>query len=37
MEDSKNRFVIYRDSGSENVHVIYRREDGAYALIEANS
>jgi putative sigma-54 modulation protein len=37
MEDSKNRFVIYRDSSSENIHVIYRREDGAYALIEANS
>ncbi len=37
MEESKNRFVIYRDSSSENIHVIYRRDDGAYALIEANS
>ena len=37
MEDSKNRFVIYRDSSSENIHIIYRRDDGAYALIEANS
>jgi putative sigma-54 modulation protein len=37
MEDSRNRFVIYRDAISENIHVIYRREDGAYALIEANS
>jgi len=37
IEGSKNRFVIYRDSSSENISVIYRREDGAYALIEANS
>lgn len=37
IEGSKNRFIIYRDSGSENIHVIYRRDDGAYALIEANS
>jgi putative sigma-54 modulation protein len=37
IEGSKNRFVIYRDSSSENISVIYRRDDGAYALIEANS
>ena len=37
MEESRNRFVIYRDSQSENIHVIYRRDDGHYALIEANS
>ncbi|HOD34625.1 MAG TPA: ribosome-associated translation inhibitor RaiA [Syntrophales bacterium] len=37
IEGSKNRFIIYRDAGSENIHVIYRRDDGDYALIEANS
>lgn len=37
MESSRNRFVIYRDSNSENISVIYRRDDGNYALIEANS
>ena len=37
IEGSKNRFVIYRDASSENISVIYRRDDGAYALIEANS
>lgn len=34
METTKNRFVIYRDSSTENVHVIYRREDGKFALME---
>jgi putative sigma-54 modulation protein len=34
IETSKNRFVIYRDSLSENVNVIYRREDGKFALME---
>jgi putative sigma-54 modulation protein len=34
METTKNRFVIYRDSSTEQVHVIYRREDGKYALLE---
>jgi putative sigma-54 modulation protein len=37
MEDSKNRFVMYRDLSSERVNVIYRRDDGNYVLIEANS
>ncbi len=37
IEDSKNRFVIYRDSSSERVNVLYRRDDGNYVLIEANS
>lgn len=37
MEDSRNRFVVYRDSSSERVNVIYRRDDGNYVLIEANS
>jgi putative sigma-54 modulation protein len=34
METTKNRFVIYRDSSSEHVHVIYRREDGKFTLLE---
>ena len=37
MDESKNRFVVYRDSSSENVSVIYRRDDGRYLLIETNS
>ena len=37
MEGSRNRFVIYRDALSENISVIYRREDGNFALLEANS
>ncbi|MBN2254390.1 MAG: ribosome-associated translation inhibitor RaiA [Deltaproteobacteria bacterium] len=37
IEDSKNRFVMYRDLSSERVNVIYRRDDGNYVLIEANS
>lgn len=37
IESSKNRFVIYRDSSTENVSVIYLRDDGKYGLIETNS
>ena len=37
MEGSRNRFVIYRDANSENISVIYRRDDGNFALLEANS
>jgi len=36
METSKNRFVIYRDASTENVSVIYRRDDGALALLEVS-
>ena len=36
METSKNRFVIYRDALSENVCIIYRREDGKFALTEVS-
>lgn len=32
METTKNRFVIYRDSSTENINVIFRREDGKFAL-----
>ena len=37
IEGTKDRFIIYRDSSSENVSLVYRREDGQYALIETNS
>ncbi|MDD5170647.1 MAG: sigma 54 modulation/S30EA ribosomal C-terminal domain-containing protein [Syntrophales bacterium] len=36
MDVSKQRFIIYRDSSSENVSLIYRRDDGNYTLIETN-
>src|SRR5271157_2670774 len=37
IEGTKDRFIIYRDSSSENVSLIYRRDDGNYVLIETNS
>jgi putative sigma-54 modulation protein len=37
MESAKTHFLIYRDSASENVSLVYRRDDGNYALIETNS
>jgi putative sigma-54 modulation protein len=37
MDDSKARFIIYRDSSSENVSLVYRLDDGNYSLIETNS
>jgi len=37
MDASKNRFIVYRDSSSENVSILYRRDDGKYLLIETNS
>jgi len=36
MDVSRQRFIIYRDSSSENVSLIYRRDDGKYALIETS-
>ncbi len=36
MDVSKQRFIIYRDSSSENVSLIYRRDDGNYTLIETS-
>lgn len=35
IESTRSRFVLYRDSLTEKVMVLYRREDGNYALIEA--
>jgi putative sigma-54 modulation protein len=37
IEENKTRFIIYRDSLSENVSLVYRRDDGNYALLETNS
>jgi len=34
METTRNRFVIYRDSATENISVMYRRDNGNYVLIE---
>jgi putative sigma-54 modulation protein len=36
IEETKDRFIIYRDSSSENVTLVYRRDDGNYTLIETN-
>jgi putative sigma-54 modulation protein len=36
IDSSKNRFVVYRDSSTETVSIIYVRDDGKYALIETN-
>jgi putative sigma-54 modulation protein len=36
MDASRQRFIIYRDSSSENVSLIYRRDDGNYTLIETS-
>jgi putative sigma-54 modulation protein len=33
---TRNRFIIYRDVNTNNVNVLYRRDDGKYALIETN-
>ncbi len=35
LEGSRSRFVLYRDSLTEKVMVLYRRDDGNYALIES--
>jgi putative sigma-54 modulation protein len=33
VESLKNRFIIYRDSSTEKVSVVYLRDDGKYLLI----
>lgn len=37
LEGSKARFLIYRDTGSEKVSLVYRLDDGNFAHIETNS
>jgi putative sigma-54 modulation protein len=37
IDASRNRFVVYRDSSTEKVSIIYVRDDGKYALIETSS
>lgn len=34
IEGTNDRFVLYRDTSSENVSMIYRGDDGRYTLIE---
>ncbi len=36
METTKNHFLVYRDSLTENVNVIYRRDDGKFVLLETS-
>lgn len=36
LEETRDRFIVYRDSSSENVSIVYRRDDGNYTLIETN-
>jgi putative sigma-54 modulation protein len=33
---TRNRFFIYRDANTNNVNVLFRRDDGKYTLIETN-
>jgi putative sigma-54 modulation protein len=33
LEDAKNDFVVYRDTNSQAVNVLYRRRDGNFGLI----
>jgi putative sigma-54 modulation protein len=37
IDASRNRFIVYRDSSTEKVSIIYVRDDGKYALIETSS
>lgn len=36
METTKNHFLVYRDSLTENVNVICRRDDGKFLLLETS-
>ncbi len=37
LEGNNNRFVVYRDSLSEKISILYRKEDGNFGLIETTS
>ena len=37
LETNNNRFVVYRDSMSEKVNILFRKEDGNFGLIETSS
>lgn len=37
LESTKYHFLLFRDSSTESICVIYRRDDGRYGLIETNS
>jgi len=34
LEDDENQFLVFRDSGTERISIIYKRKDGHYGLIE---
>ncbi len=34
IESSEEEFVVFRDSGTEKISVLYRRRDGNFGLIE---
>lgn len=34
LEGQKNKFLVFREAGSDAVNVLYRRDDGQFALIE---
>jgi putative sigma-54 modulation protein len=36
LSESEQNFVVFRDSESEGVHVLYRRKDGNLGLIRPN-
>ena len=37
LEENKSRFLMYRDTASEKVSLVYRLDDGNFAHIETNS
>ena len=37
LESNNNHFIVYRDSATERVNILYRKEDGDFGLIEARS
>ena len=34
IETTEDEFVVFRDSGTEKISVLYRRRDGNFGLIE---
>lgn len=37
LEENRSRFIMYRDTASEKVSLVYRLDDGNFAHIETNS
>jgi putative sigma-54 modulation protein len=34
LEEQKGKFLVFHNAGSDSVNVLYRRDDGQFALIE---